>query len=413
MFGDATTGAESDIQQVTRIARGMVERWGMSEKVGFLTVAPQDGQSPLLPGAEPVSQATQELIDAEVRRIVDEEQDATEQLLADNRDKLDSLAETLLERETLDEADAYAAAGHRPDPGRGPMSDAIERALAEDLGDGDLTTRAVVPEGALARARIVQKEPGVIAGLRVAQAVFQRVDPELAFMAHCPEGKWREAGAIAADRGLGRLDPRRRARGAELPRAAVGSRDAHRALRRRPSRARARASSTRARRPPGCASWRRRRCARAAGVSHRSGLYDAILVKENHAALAGGVGEATRLALERAPEGVTVEVECATLGEVEEAVAAGVPRILLDNMAPDDLRRAVELADGRAELEASGGITLETVRRRRRDRRRLHQRRRAHALGAGARRQPAARAAVGGRSTANGSVTARSREPNR
>ena len=111
VFGDATTGAESDIQQVTRIARGMVARWGMSEKVGFLTVAPQDGQSPLLPGAEPVSQATQELIDAEVRRIVDEEQDATEQLLADNRDRLDALAEALLERETLDEADAYAAAG--------------------------------------------------------------------------------------------------------------------------------------------------------------------------------------------------------------------------------------------------------------------------------------------------------------
>jgi cell division protease FtsH len=111
VFGDATTGAESDIQQVTRLARGMVSRWGMSEKVGFLTVAPQEGQSLLLPGAEPVSQATQELVDAEVRRIVDEEQDATEQLLAGNRERLDSLAEALLERETLDEADAYAAAG--------------------------------------------------------------------------------------------------------------------------------------------------------------------------------------------------------------------------------------------------------------------------------------------------------------
>jgi len=88
VFGDVTTGAESDIQQVTRIARGMVERWGMSEKVGFLTVAPQDGQSPLLPGAEPVSEATQELIDAEVRRIVDEEYDATERLLGDNRERL-------------------------------------------------------------------------------------------------------------------------------------------------------------------------------------------------------------------------------------------------------------------------------------------------------------------------------------
>jgi cell division protease FtsH len=111
VFGDATTGAESDIQQVTRIARGMVERWGMSEKVGFLTVAPQDGQSPLLPGAEPVSQATQELIDAEVRRIVDEEYDAVEHLIGDNRERLDAIADALLEKETLDEADAYAAAG--------------------------------------------------------------------------------------------------------------------------------------------------------------------------------------------------------------------------------------------------------------------------------------------------------------
>jgi cell division protease FtsH len=111
VFGESTTGAESDIQQVTQIARGMVQRWGMSEKVGFLTVAQQDGQSALLPGAEPVSEATQELVDAEVRRIVDEEQEATERLLAENRERLDSLAEALLERETLDEADAYAAAG--------------------------------------------------------------------------------------------------------------------------------------------------------------------------------------------------------------------------------------------------------------------------------------------------------------
>jgi cell division protease FtsH len=111
VFGDITTGAESDIQQVTMIARGMVERWGMSEKVGFLTVAPQDGRSVLLPGAEPVSEATQELVDAEVRRIVDEEHDTTTKLVDANRDKLDSLAEALLERETLDEIDAYAVAG--------------------------------------------------------------------------------------------------------------------------------------------------------------------------------------------------------------------------------------------------------------------------------------------------------------
>jgi cell division protease FtsH len=111
VYGSVTTGAESDIQQVTGIARGMVARWGMSEKVGFVTVAPQQGQSPLLPGAEPVSAATQELVDDEVRRIVDEELDATRRLVAEHRDKLDRLVVALLERETLDELDAYAAAG--------------------------------------------------------------------------------------------------------------------------------------------------------------------------------------------------------------------------------------------------------------------------------------------------------------
>ena len=118
VFGDITTGAESDIQHVTQLARGMVTRWGMSGKVGFLTVAPQNGQSFLMPGAEPVSEATQELVDEEVRKIVDEELEATRRLLADNRERLDALADALLERETLDELDAYAVAGisRAPEP---------------------------------------------------------------------------------------------------------------------------------------------------------------------------------------------------------------------------------------------------------------------------------------------------------
>jgi nicotinate-nucleotide pyrophosphorylase (carboxylating) len=99
------------------------------------------------------------------------------------------------------------------------------------------------------------------------------------------------------------------------------------------------------------------------GTNHRAGLYDAILVKENHAELAGGVGEATRLAVEVASRnGIPVEVECATLQEVDDALAAGIERILLDNMSLDELRAAVEKARGRAKLEASGGVTLETVR---------------------------------------------------
>ena len=95
------------------------------------------------------------------------------------------------------------------------------------------------------------------------------------------------------------------------------------------------------------------------GHNHRAGLFDAILVKENHSAMAGGVGEATRRAL---TSDLPVEVECATLDELREALEAGAPRILLDNMTPVELRAAVELVAGRAELEASGGITLDTVR---------------------------------------------------
>jgi nicotinate-nucleotide pyrophosphorylase (carboxylating) len=249
------------------------------------------------------------------------------------------------------------------------MSDAVERALAEDLGDGDLTTRAVVPEGARAHAVVSQKEPGVLAGLAVARAVFERVDPGLDVELLAPEGEWREPGPVAEVTGaaasilaaervalnfLGRLSGVATLTACYV-RAVEGTG--------------ARILDTR-KTTPGLRELEKDAVRAGGGVSHRSGLYDAILVKENHAALAGGVGEATRLALEAAPalaraagrESLMVEVECATLGEVEDAVAAGVTRILLDNMSPDDLRRAVEIADGRAELEASGGVTLDTVR---------------------------------------------------
>ncbi|CAN5530875.1 ATP-dependent zinc metalloprotease FtsH [soil metagenome] len=110
-FGDVTTGAESDIQQVTQIVRGMVARWGMSAAIGFLAVQGSDGQGPLLPGAEGASEATQELVEREMKRIVDEAQDEVRDLLAGERDKLDALSKALLAQETLDADDAYAAAG--------------------------------------------------------------------------------------------------------------------------------------------------------------------------------------------------------------------------------------------------------------------------------------------------------------
>jgi nicotinate-nucleotide pyrophosphorylase (carboxylating) len=241
------------------------------------------------------------------------------------------------------------------------MLELIDRALEEDLGEGDLTTAAVVPEGTRARARIEQKEAGVPAGLRVAEKVFERVDPELRWHAHAPEGQWRDGGLLAEVAGraqsilaaervalnfLGRLSGIATAT-ARYVQAVDGTG--------------ARILDTR-KTTPGLRALEKEAVRAGGGVSHRGGLFDAILVKENHAALAGGVAEAARRALAAAPAGVTVEVECATLAEVSAALEAGVPRLLLDNMAPGELGRAVELAGGRAELEASGGITLETIR---------------------------------------------------
>ncbi len=111
VFGEATTGAESDIVQLTDLARHMVGRWGMSPAIGPVAVISIDGRSPFVPGGSEVSTRTQELVDQEVRRIVDEAQAEVTTLLTEHRDKLDALAEALLERETLDEEEAYAAAG--------------------------------------------------------------------------------------------------------------------------------------------------------------------------------------------------------------------------------------------------------------------------------------------------------------
>ena len=112
MFDDITTGAENDIEQVTQLARSMVGRWGMSERVGFLAVIPRDGSSPL--ARSPWSDATREAVDAEVRRIVDDSHDRVLRLLTEHRDKLEALALALLEHETLDQDAAYAAAGIAP-----------------------------------------------------------------------------------------------------------------------------------------------------------------------------------------------------------------------------------------------------------------------------------------------------------
>jgi cell division protease FtsH len=124
VFDETTTGAESDIQQLTEIVRQMVSRWGMSPAIGPLAVASADGRNPYYPGGAEVSERTQQLIDEEMRRIVDESHDQVVELLRNSRGKLDALAEALLEHETLDEEDAYAAAGveRSPDEASGPYT---------------------------------------------------------------------------------------------------------------------------------------------------------------------------------------------------------------------------------------------------------------------------------------------------
>jgi nicotinate-nucleotide pyrophosphorylase (carboxylating) len=238
----------------------------------------------------------------------------------------------------------------------------VSTALAEDVGDGDVTTAATVPAQARARALIRQKAPGVIYGLDVAEQVFRSLDPEATFTREVAEGEWRESGDVLRVEGLARA-------------LLTGERTALNFLQRLSGVATMAARTVQAvdgtgavildtrKTTPGLRALEKAAVAAGGATNHRAGLYDAILIKENHAALAGGVGAAVRSASEQAPD-LPLEVECRDLNEVDEALAAGVSgiRILLDNMSPDELRRAVAHVNGRAELEASGGVTLQTLR---------------------------------------------------
>ena len=242
------------------------------------------------------------------------------------------------------------------------LAELIERALAEDVGAGDVTSEVTVPADARGVATITQKAPGVISGLDVAEAVFLRCDPGAATTRLGPTGQWREppapvlrvAGAaralLTAERTalnfLGRLSgvATETAKVVRAVRAAGGT---------------AQVLDTR-KTTPGLRALEKRAVADGGGVNHRAGLYDFILIKENHAALAGGVGAAVRLARAARPD-LPLAVEVRDTDELDEALAAGAPRLLLDNMSPEQIAAAVERTAGRATLEASGGVTPETV----------------------------------------------------
>lgn len=235
----------------------------------------------------------------------------------------------------------------------------VARALAEDVGSGDVTSEATVGPEIRAHARIRQKAPGVVYGLQVAALTFRQLDPEAQITFTGPEGEWREDGPVMEIVGSARalLAAERTALNFLQQLSGVATLTAR--CVRSVAGTRARVLDTR-KTVPGMRMLQKRAVAAGGGTNHRIGLFDAVLIKENHSALAGGVGEAVRRATEYAP-GLLIEVECETLAEVDEALAAGAPRILLDNMAPPELRAAVQHVAGRAELEASGGFTLETI----------------------------------------------------
>ena len=236
----------------------------------------------------------------------------------------------------------------------------VARALAEDVGAGDVTTAATVPPGTRARARITQKQPGAVFGLDAAETTFRALDPDVRLTRQAAEGRWRDGGPVLDIEG-------------DAAAVLTGERTALNFLQRLSGVATltaryveavagtgARVLDTR-KTTPGLRALEKAAVAAGGGTNHRAGLYDAILIKENHAAMAGGVAEAVRAAGTAAPH-VPLEVECRTIAEVDEALAAGAPRLLLDNMTPALLREIVARVDGRAELEASGGVTLETIR---------------------------------------------------
>jgi nicotinate-nucleotide pyrophosphorylase (carboxylating) len=242
------------------------------------------------------------------------------------------------------------------------MRKAIRKALAEDLGSGDVTTRATVPDDARGEACLVAKEDLVLAGLPVFRQAFLELDPDIGFESFASEGH-PVAGGTRVCLLSGRLSPILQAE-----RTALNFLQRMSGIATLTRRYVEQVASTRAlildtrKTAPGLRLFDKYAVRMGGGVNHRFGLSDGVLIKDNHIAAAGSVTRAVALARERSPHTLRVETEVEDVEGVREALDAGADIILLDNMPLDRIREAVKLADGRAMLEASGGVTLETVR---------------------------------------------------
>ena len=238
----------------------------------------------------------------------------------------------------------------------------IQRALAEDIGAGDATTDSIVPADATSSGRIIAKQAGVVAGLDVAAAAYRLVDARVSFVPLVAEGAQTSNGqplATVAGPARALLTAERTALNflgrmsgiATLTRRFVDAVAGTRAV----------ILDTR-KTVPGLRALDKLAVRRGGGQNHRIGLYDMILIKDNHIDYAGSLDEAVRRA-RAAHSGLEIEVEARTLDDVGAALDLRVERILLDNMTPDMMRAAVGLNAGRAKLEASGNVTLNNVRR--------------------------------------------------
>jgi nicotinate-nucleotide pyrophosphorylase (carboxylating) len=238
----------------------------------------------------------------------------------------------------------------------------VRAALLEDLGRaGDITTEAVVPADAMVEAVIAARQPGALAGLDAALLAFELLDPTLRIERRRADGDRISRGETVASisgRAWGVLAAERTA--LNLLSRMSGVATATRALADAIAGYKAKIVCTR-KTTPGLRVLEKEAVRLGGGANHRFGLDDAMLIKDNHIALAGGVRQALERARRHAGHLVKIELEVDTLDQLAEALEVGVDAVLLDNMTPETMRRAVAMVDGRAVTEASGRITLETA----------------------------------------------------
>lgn len=238
----------------------------------------------------------------------------------------------------------------------------IDTALAEDIHTGDITTLSILPQPRVMRARLIAKEPMVLSGIAVARRVFERLDPAIRFEALFSDGDRLEKGTVLAriegDAAL-LLQGERVALNLLQRMCGIATQTAEYVKELKGTGARV--VDTR-KTTPGLRVLEKYSVRVGGGTNHRTGLYDGVLIKENHIAAAGGILEAVRLARAYIPHTLKIEVETETLEQVQLALDAGADIIMLDNMTLEQMTRAVQLIAKRALVEASGGVNLQTIR---------------------------------------------------